>query len=652
MTAKNESDYLHNKQNICNDQYGRNNVEIDIIQLDSSDESIENENVGDGKFWQLMRACSQQKVGVHSYSYRKQQYCAIGNVVFHSMARTNLRACLDDNNVHYYDVGSVIQLCTVIKTSTYGMYLKRLSKQKFRHLLAVAEPIFQQLKPYLLGETEIRPSVIDPNGPVPVLKEVSLFNDKRLQEKVSVPSTASSTKAINEQITINGIEGEFFENPCYMEFLMNWLMHTNLECVKNTCDENCHHVFMTINHLPASHFFGSGFGLDRKKAFWAASRSIVRRLYHAGFITPFLYHTIGKSDRSEFSGKIKRWRRMKEWKIVKNAIQWFRKTMTARMPQWVQLGKNGFNTEEFVKMTDEVLGVSRAITQKNEMKLDGLIKRKRKSHESMEFLMEMKRNKNFSKKEAEERKLDGKANFLNPLNMPSSSTALIPNSEVNSYNNSRTTLKDGVISMNDAFHTSLMKTVKTPINSNQNANLSDCAAVEEVNAKSKAKSFENLSVINIAHGNLSCYEIADNADVILEEVLPPVNIQAAITPSPSSSSSGSKYGTLCSVLGVSCVEETLAVRNVIREKRAAFPKEFKSFDEHIWRHFQINGQDDRTFSWKMTVRQKLLTLIRQVYKDSNLIAVGSTVNGCGSYNSDMDLCICQPYKNHSFEANR
>lgn len=51
---------------------------------------------------------------------------------------------------------------------------------------------------------------------------------------------------------------------------------------------------MTINHLPASHFFGAGFGLDQKKAFWAASRSIVRRLYHAGFITPVLYHTIGK----------------------------------------------------------------------------------------------------------------------------------------------------------------------------------------------------------------------------------------------------------------------------------------------------------------------------------------------------------------------
>ncbi|VDO56897.1 unnamed protein product, partial [Onchocerca flexuosa] len=135
-------------------------------------------------------------------------------------------------------------------------------------------------------------------------------------------------------------------------------------------------------------------------------------------------------------------------------------------------------------------------------------------------------------------------------------------------------------------------------------------------------------------------------------ILPPVNIHTTNIPSPHLHNSGSKYGTLCSTLGVRFMEETLAIRSVIKEKKAAFAKEFKLFDEHIWRHFEINGQDDRTFSWKMTVRQKLLTLIHQVYKDSNLIAVGSTVNGCGSYNSDMDLCICQPYENQSFEANR
>ncbi|CAG9540353.1 unnamed protein product [Cercopithifilaria johnstoni] len=459
MTTKNRSDYLKEGRNLRNNQYDGNNGEVEIIQLDSSDESIEDESASDGKFWQLMRACAQRKVRVHSYSYRKQQYFAIGSVILHSTARTNLRKRLDDSNVYYYDVGSVIQLCTVIKTSTYGMYLKRLSKQKSRCFVAVAEPIFQQLRPYLLDETRIRPSSIDTNGPVPVLKEASLFNDKYLQEKASAHSKASSTRAMNEQVTINDIEGEFFENPCYMEFLMNWLMHTNLECVKNTCvirltteqqielntrDENYHHVFMTINHLPASHFFGSGFGLDQKKAFWAASRSIVRRLYHAGFITPVLYHTIGKSGRSEFSGKIKRWQRMKEWKIVKNAIEWFKKTMTSKMPRWVQLTKNGFSTEEFVKMTDEVLDVNRVVAQKHEMRLDGL--------------------------ETEETKVKGTANFLNVLSVPSTSTALISNSGVNLCKNSRTMLKDDVISMDDAFPISLAKTVKTAIVSNQDAN--------------------------------------------------------------------------------------------------------------------------------------------------------------------------------------
>ncbi|VDO58630.1 unnamed protein product [Onchocerca flexuosa] len=194
-----------------------------------------------------MRACAQRKIGVHSYSFHRQQFYVVGSALLRSKAKTNLRMHLNSNDA-YYDVGSVIQLCTVIKTSTYGMYLKRLSRHQLKCSVAVAEPIFRQLKPYLLGEMERIPPVIDPNGPVPLLKETSLINDKRLQEKAetslindkrlqenaSISSTVASASAVNEQMTIDGIEGEFFENPCYMEFLMNWLMHTNLECVKNT----------------------------------------------------------------------------------------------------------------------------------------------------------------------------------------------------------------------------------------------------------------------------------------------------------------------------------------------------------------------------------------------------------------------------------
>lgn len=58
----------------------------------------------------------------------------------------------------------------------------------------------------------------------------------------------------------------------------------------------------------------------------------------------------------------------------------------------------------------------------------------------------------------------------------------------------------------------------------------------------------------------------------------------------------------------------------------------------------------------MRVRDALETYFSQVYDmhntystiqslrrdDIRLYAVGSTVNGCGSYNSDMDMCLCVP----------
>ncbi|VDN24667.1 unnamed protein product [Gongylonema pulchrum] len=54
----------------------------------------------------------------------------------------------------------------------------------------------------------------------------------------------------------------------------------------------------------------------------------------------------------------------------------------------------------------------------------------------------------------------------------------------------------------------------------------------------------------------------------------------------------------------------------------------------------------------MGVRQKLLALIREVFPEADLVAVGSTVNGCGSYNSDMDLCLCLPITANGFASER
>ncbi|VDP53044.1 unnamed protein product [Heligmosomoides polygyrus] len=57
--------------------------------------------------------------------------------------------------------------------------------------------------------------------------------------------------------------------------------------------------------------------------------------------------------------------------------------------------------------------------------------------------------------------------------------------------------------------------------------------------------------------------------------------------------------------------------------RDKYPSEFATFTAEIWRHYEDNIQ---AFP----------------HQHIKLYAVGSTVNGCGSHNSDMDLCLCVP----------
>ncbi|VDM45763.1 unnamed protein product [Toxocara canis] len=109
---------------------------------------------------------------------------------------------------------------------------------------------------------------------------------------------------------------------------------------------------------------------------------------------------------------------------------------------------------------------------------------------------------------------------------------------------------------------------------------------------------------------------------------------------------------LCQRLGVTNVASALDVYGAIKGRRKKYPQGFDAFDSHIWRHYRLNGQDDRTFSWKMEVRERLLALVRTVYEDANIVAVGSTVNGCGAYNSDMDLCLCLPDSVYGYDTDR
>uniref|UniRef100_A0A914R7R9 Polymerase nucleotidyl transferase domain-containing protein n=1 Tax=Parascaris equorum TaxID=6256 RepID=A0A914R7R9_PAREQ len=47
---------------------------------------------------------------------------------------------------------------------------------------------------------------------------------------------------------------------------------------------------------------------------------------------------------------------------------------------------------------------------------------------------------------------------------------------------------------------------------------------------------------------------------------------------------------------------------------------------------------------------RLVVLV--VYENANIVAVGSTVNGCGAYNSDMDLCLCLPDAVYGYDTDR
>lgn len=40
----------------------------------------------------------------------------------------------------------------------------------------------------------------------------------------------------------------------------------------------------------------------------------------------------------------------------------------------------------------------------------------------------------------------------------------------------------------------------------------------------------------------------------------------------------------------------------------------------------------------MQIRQKILNVINEFDRTAGLFVVGSTINGCGSLNADMDMC--------------
>ncbi|CAI2292562.1 unnamed protein product [Caenorhabditis sp. 36 PRJEB53466] len=73
-----------------------------------------------------------------------------------------------------------------------------------------------------------------------------------------------------------------------------------------------------------------------------------------------------------------------------------------------------------------------------------------------------------------------------------------------------------------------------------------------------------------------------------------------------------------------------------------------------WDQYLNNQQPDVVYDRKMRARQLLFNEIQKLFPDKciSLQVTGSTVNGCGSYNSDTDMCLCYPtsgYRGQNFD---
>ncbi|EFP00999.1 hypothetical protein CRE_20741 [Caenorhabditis remanei] len=80
----------------------------------------------------------------------------------------------------------------------------------------------------------------------------------------------------------------------------------------------------------------------------------------------------------------------------------------------------------------------------------------------------------------------------------------------------------------------------------------------------------------------------------------------------------------------------------------------KKLSSLAWDHYRHNTQSDATYNKKMNARQTLLNEIQQLFPDKfiNLQVTGSTINGCGAFNSDVDMCLCYPtnsYRGYVFD---
>uniref|UniRef100_A0A914ZBX7 PAP-associated domain-containing protein n=1 Tax=Panagrolaimus superbus TaxID=310955 RepID=A0A914ZBX7_9BILA len=81
------------------------------------------------------------------------------------------------------------------------------------------------------------------------------------------------------------------------------------------------------------------------------------------------------------------------------------------------------------------------------------------------------------------------------------------------------------------------------------------------------------------------------------------------------------------------------VKNHIKKLKNNASDIYEKTNKAILSHYNINLQDEHTLRWKEGARQNLETACQSVFPSARLYAVGSSMNGCGAFNSDMDICV-------------
>ncbi|TKR61220.1 hypothetical protein L596_028361 [Steinernema carpocapsae] len=105
-------------------------------------------------------------------------------------------------------------------------------------------------------------------------------------------------------------------------------------------------------------------------------------------------------------------------------------------------------------------------------------------------------------------------------------------------------------------------------------------------------------------------------------------------------------------LGVTTRMPFLKTQEEIAAYTAQYKNEFVEFDDQIWTFYETNIQDQRTYEWKMDALESIREFAKEVYPHGEIAAVGSTMSGCGTFESDLDLCLCLKKREGGYDEGR